>query len=255
MNDYEIFNIAMRQSAEDIGCHPEDFLKNENVLVNAKIGSSARKYLSDFACNLVSYGNNVVASVKDECRTIVEEYIGKFEFYHCFETPNILWLNERLSPLGAKACFMAEYFLPNTNKLCAVPCAYQTRLLENKDFATLYTSEWQNALCTDRKQLDVLGIGAYDGEKLVALAACSADCDTMWQMGVDVLPDYRKQGLATALVSNLALEILKRGKVPFYCCAWSNVRSARTAIKSGFIPSWVELTVKPEQFVNKIIKD
>jgi len=36
---------------------------------------------------------------------------------------------------------------------------------------------------------------------------------------------------------------LKRGKVPFYCCAWSNVASARNAIKSGFRPAWVEHTV------------
>ena len=30
-----------------------------------------------------------------------------------------------------------------------------------------------------------------------------------------------------------AVEILEHDKVPFYCCAWSNIRSARNAIKSG----------------------
>ena len=58
-----------------------------------------------------------------------------------------------------------------------------------------------------------------------------------------------RQGIAAALVSRLTLEILARGKVPFYCCAWSNIASARTAIKSGFSPAWVELTVKPESIV------
>ena len=62
-------------------------------------------------------------------------------------------------------------------------------------------------------------MGAYDNGKLIGLAACSADCEDMWQIGIDVLPEYRKQGIASALPSNLALEIVERGKVPFYCAA------------------------------------
>ena len=73
----------------------------------------------------------------------------------------------------------------------------------------------------------------------------------MWQIGVDVLPEYRRQGVAAALTSRLALEITACGKVPFYCCAWSNIKSAGNAIKSGFRPAWAEMTVKPSDFVNK----
>jgi len=128
-------------------------------------------------------------------------------------------------------------------------CAYEIRLLKNKDFYNLYTDEWSNALCEKRRELDVLGMGAYDGERLVGLAACSADCDTMWQIGVDVLPEYRRRGIASALTGRLASEIINRGKVPFYCCAWSNIRSARNALRSGFKPSWVELTIKSKEIV------
>ena len=87
---------------------------------------------------------------------------------------------------------------------------------------------------------------------LIGLAGCSADCADMWQIGVDVLPKYRKKGIAAALTSNLAMEALERGKVPFYCCAWSNIRSARNAIKSGFSPAWVEMTVKPKAVVEEM---
>ena len=66
-----------------------------------------------------------------------------------------------------------------------------------------------------RKEFDVLGVGAYDGEKLIGLAGCSADCDMMWQIGIDVLPEYRNKGIASALTSRLALKVLERGKVPF----------------------------------------
>ena len=88
----------------------------------------------------------------------------------------------------------------------------------------------------------------------MGFAACSADCETMWQIGVDVLPDCRRQGVASALTSRLALEILERGKVPFYCAAWSNIRSVRNAVRSGFRPAWVELTAKSSDFVAEMNK-
>ena len=54
------------------------------------------------------------------------------------------------------------------------------------------------------------------------------------------------------MVSGLALAAVERGKVPFYCAAWSNIRSVRTAIRSGFRPAWVELTVKRREFVDEM---
>ena len=225
MTNREMMEIAMRQSAEDMGCHVEDLKADKNVVVPINLGKKARKYLKEpITCNLVSYGNNIMAASIPETMDLVSAYVDKFEFYHCFETPNMHWLNERLVEKGHKICFMAEYYLP----------------------------EWSNALCEDRKNLDVLGVGAYDGGTLVGLAACSADCDDMWQIGVDVLPEYRRQGIASALTSRLTKEIINRGKVPFYCTAWSNVRSVRNAVKSGFIPAWVEMTAKPAKIVDEM---
>ena len=112
---------------------------------------------------------------------------------------------------------MAEYYLPDVNRLTELPCEYELKVLEKGQFDNLYLPEWPNALCSDRKHLDVLALGAYDCGKLIGLAGCSADADEMWQIGVDVLPEHRRKGIASALTSKLALEILKRGKVPFYC--------------------------------------
>ena len=253
MNNSEILRIAMAQSAEDVSCSAEDFEKEENVIVFSKTNGNARKYLKlPFSCQLVSYGKNIVASVDPALEEIVRDYINRFTFYHCFETPNMLALSEKLRPHGLDICFMAEYFLPDVNVLKALPCPYAMRVLTPSDFVGLYLPEWSNALCEARKHLDVLAVGAYDGDKLIALAGCSADCEDMWQIGIDVLPAYRKQGIASALTSRLALEALKRGKVPFYCCAWSNIASARNAIRSGFRPAWVEMTAKPQAFIQEM---
>ncbi len=252
-SNQDIVRIAMEQSAFDIHCDAGDFLKEENVIVRYEISEQAKKYYKEpTACHLVSYGNNIVASVKDEYREIVKTYIDKFKFYHCFETPNMHWLAHKMNKFGQKICFMAEYFLPNVEKMERLSCGYELRVLGQEDFSCLYLPEWGNALCAERKERDVLGVGAYDGERLIGLAGCSADCEAMWQIGVDVLPEYRKKGIAAAMTSNLAVEILQRDKVPFYCCAWSNVRSARNAVKCGFSPAWVEMTVKPETVVDEM---
>ena len=104
------------------------------------------------------------------------------------------------------------------------------------------------------RERDVLAVGAYDNGKLIGLSGCSADCEMMYQIGVDVLPEYRRKGVASAVTSRLALEVLALGKVPFYCAAWSNIKSVRNAFKSGFRPAWVELTARDTRFVSELIK-
>lgn len=253
MTNKDILRIAMEQSAADLGCKAEDFLSDKNVIVPLNMGPDAKVYYKlPIGCNFVSYGNNVVAAVTDEVADIVTEYVSKFKFYHCFETPNLHWLDERLSAKGFTSCFMAEYYLPDLNILKELPCAYEMKILEKGQFDDLYIPEWPNALCSDKKHLDMLAVGAYDGSKLVGLAGCSADAKEMWQIGVDVLPEYRRNGIASAITSKLALEILERDKVPFYCTAWSNIRSVRNAVKCGLIPAWVEMTVKPADAVNSM---
>ncbi len=248
-----ILQIAMRQSAADANCDAKDFMRSDNVVVPSAVNKEARKYLSlPLDCHLISYGNNIVASINEKYRNVVSDYINGFPAEHCFETPNLHVLDDEIRKVGLRICFMAEYFLPDLQELKASDCPYELKTLYPKDFSALYIPKWSNALCEKRRELDVLGVGAYDGEVLVGLAACSADCETMWQIGVDVLPAYRRQGIASALTGRLALEILKRGKVPFYCAAWSNIKSVRNAIKSGFRPAWVEMTAKSISFVEEM---
>lgn len=245
MTDHEILQIAMQQSAIDSNCRAEDFMSSVNKVVLSGTHPQARKYLKlPFYCDLTSYGNNIVASAVPEITGEVAAYLDRYPVEHCFETPHLHVLHELLVKRGMAVCFMAEYFLPEMKRLQPLDCAYELRLLTPEQFADYYLPEWENALSGRRKQLDVLAVGAFDGERLIGLAGCSADCETMWQIGVDVLPGYRRQGIASAVTSRLAAEILDRGIVPFYCCAWSNLKSVRNAFKSGFKPAWVQLTAK-----------
>lgn len=253
MTRKDIMRAAWKQSAIDANCRPEDFCSGHHRVVVSEANGKARKYLELPAyCMLVSYGSNIVASVDSSIAGEVEEYLERFRIGHCFGTPNIYLLNDLFARDNRQICFMAEYFLPDRERLRALPCGYEIKILNPQDLHPFYLPQWDNALSRSRKELDVLAAGAFYGTKLVGLAGCSADCDSMWQIGVDVLPQYRRQGIASALTSRLALECLDRGKIPFYCAAWANLQSVRNAIRSGFGPAWVEVDARPAAFIKEI---
>ena len=138
MTNEEILQIAMEQSAIDCNCDPQDFRRIQNVVSLSAPNVLARRYLSlPFSCNLVSYGNNIVASVQEPLAETVRKYIDTYPTEHCFETPNLHVLSDALQPHGLKICFMAEYFLPDVTQLRALPCNYELRLLHAADFADL----------------------------------------------------------------------------------------------------------------------
>ncbi len=257
MTNKEIMKVAMEQSALESGCKAGDFLQKKNIIVKSVKNAGARKYLElPFICDFTSYGNNIVASVNADLWNIAEKYLNSYPTERMFETPVLHLLDDDIRPYGARVCFQSAYYLPDVNKLTGGSVKYELRVLNQDDFQELYTKEWSYALCQKRKELDVLGVGAYgkDGN-LVGLAACSEDCEKMWQIGVDVLPDYQREGIASELTKRLAWEILGRDRVPFYRSPWCNIKSSRNAIKSGFRLSWCQMTVKEDKFVSQMVHE
>ena len=122
LTNQDIWKIALQQSAYDSDCLPEDFLKTENVVTISQKHPLARKYLKlPLSCDLVSYGCNIVAQASEEIAPLVRQYIDRYPVEHCFETPNLHVLGEKLAPYGQKICFMAEYFLPDVELVKVLP--------------------------------------------------------------------------------------------------------------------------------------
>ena len=130
MTKEEIWAAALRQSAVDLNCSPEDFGREHSVVVRSAPHAGARKYLSlPFFCDLVSYGGNVVASVAPEAEAAVRAYVERYAPEHCFETPNMNVLADALRPFGMRICFMAEYFLPDVSRMRQWDCGYALKVL------------------------------------------------------------------------------------------------------------------------------
>ena len=72
LTNKDILQIALQQSAYDMGCEPEDFLSEANVVVISGKHPLARKYLPlPLSCDLVSYGSNIVAQASEEIAPLV----------------------------------------------------------------------------------------------------------------------------------------------------------------------------------------
>jgi GNAT superfamily N-acetyltransferase len=79
------------------------------------------------------------------------------------------------------------------------------------------------------------------GGEIAGIASASADCDIMWQIGVDTLEQYRNRGIAKATVSAVTEYIMDHGVISYYSTFETNAASRATAAALGYKPAWVEL--------------
>ena len=79
------------------------------------------------------------------------------------------------------------------------------------------------------------GYVAMDGEKYCGVAFSSAVSSYEVDIGVEVRPDARGRGIATALVRRMCADILTQGKKPVWAHGEQNLASMRTAEKCGFV--------------------
>jgi len=117
-------------------------------------------------------------------------------------------------------------------------------LIEGEEILRLYpNSQFPNALghYPNVQRPTVIACVARDNKKIIGAAGASVDCEVMWQLGIDVLPDYRYQGIGRALVSRLTAAVLQKGILPYYTTTVSNIASRRIATSLGYQPTWVEM--------------
>lgn len=100
---------------------------------------------------------------------------------------------------------------------------------------------FENSLAFDEHGRTPTGIVvcAYKETEIAGIAGASVESSTMWEMGVDVKPEYRGNGLATALVKMLTTQILNKDILPFYCASVTNIGSQKVAARCGLLPCWV----------------
>ena len=124
--DYEeMKNIVLEQSAKDMMCDKNDFLKNEITVVSmtddekSQNRGNKKSIPSKLFCNLVYFGKSLVCTcdlkVASQIQNLLENDLDKNEIYRAFEPDFIYKLNEVLFPFERKINCMANFCLPSKN--------------------------------------------------------------------------------------------------------------------------------------------
>jgi GNAT superfamily N-acetyltransferase len=136
------------------------------------------------------------------------------------------------------------YYLPDLAQIKPLnqPDGFTYEIVEQDDIFMLYQNAgFRNALGYDANHLrpDIMATFAKKDGRIVGIAGASDDCARMWQVGMDVLPEFRNCGLAAYLVNLLTLKIMERGFIPYYGTSESNIASQRVAHRAGYLPAWI----------------
>lgn len=238
----EVLQIAKAQLALDYNCQLSDFDKEKNTVVENNLIDGRRIYNSD-GCflKILCFGNKAIISASPMFMPWCEEKLLNSNAAWLFEYPNLRAIDKKLHEFGHQIADIHHYYLPNPNMAWVEPIT-NVKWYESEDILQFADdNRFYEAFAFDENYPDVLGVAAFDGNNIMGMAGASADSKTMWQIGIDVLPNYRGRGIGTNLVTLLKNEILKRGKIPFYGTVESHFHSQNIAINAGFFPAWAEL--------------
>src|SRR5690606_7034574 len=179
---------------------------------------------------IVSMGNSIVVSATPERLLIAKTLMQGKDRDSVFSLPFIRGLY--------------LHYLPDLKRMKPIsqPESFSYVLIEQDEVVNILdVTRFNNAIIYDSNhpwQTNLAVLAKKDGE-IVGVAGGSKTCAKLWQIGIDILPEYRNLGLASYLVNRLTFEILNCGGVPSYDVISSNLVSQKVAQRSGYFPAWV----------------
>lgn len=242
----ELIASAAAQLACDYCCNPEDFLSLENKATLSRISSGRRRFREEadfFKAATMGYGT--VISAASEMLDFSQDILGKCRGAEIFEQTKIWKINAQLAKYNKAIAFNSIFYLPSTPYRYVPKDGFRLKFYEEKEIVSeLYPVKgFDNALMynASKPRRDVLAVCALNGGQIVGMAGASNDSDRFWQIGIDVLPEYRGLGIATELVSALTQAVFMHGAVPYYGTWSGNIASQNTARRAGYYPVWTEI--------------
>jgi len=241
---YAALNIVKKVLALDFACEENDFDKEGVFVHRTKALPGRRKFpFREKSLAVATMGRGVVVSCNGERLRWAETALSRLSRNEICSAPAAALMERYVNKEGQnivgpdlKHICTQDIFVPfSTGKEVEIKLVEDVKLLGKIDF-----SLFPDCLGHSNNPNRVAALARINGE-ITGMAAATADCDIMWQIGVDTLPDYRQRGIGKATVSAVTKYILKQGIVPYYSTFLSNIASRSIAISLGYRPAWVEM--------------
>lgn len=247
MNRKGAIQTVRRVLAADLACSETDLQHCGTLISSAGVRADGFRFpLTEQSLRMVTMGSGTVISCSAD---------------------RVDWARRQLGALGREQLFTAatisriEHFIngdnqslagPDLKYVCSldslntvnIPEGIEMRLYDRSLIPGLYENEgFRNALSYSSagNRPDMLAAVAVCSGTIAGIAGASADSDAMWQVGVDVAPEYQGCGIGRALVGRLTQALLKEGILPYYTVSTSNLRSRQLAVSAGYWPAWTQL--------------
>lgn len=188
--------------------------------------------------DVVTFGNNAIILADESIYDWCVDRLSTVDSKRIMDGDYLYEINSKLREHGKKLSGEnVRYLLLDEGRTIEKPSGFTYKLFDKHNISELWKHKgFDNAL---NYKDDVIAIGAFYDEQLVALAGADDRLEDLWQIGIDTVPPFRNRGLGVYLVKAIADEIIRVGKLPYYTTWSANVASTAIALKTGFFPVWV----------------
>ena len=181
---------------------------------------------------ILAYRNCVVVCASEDLYYKVREHLQGKNRDEIFEFPLVYG--------------QTIHYVPDDNytKDEAKSSGYQCKYLFDRDILDLTgLTGFENSLAFDENgstSTKAVYI-ARDKNRIIGVAgAAESLVNGVWEIGIDVMEEYRNARLGTYLVRGLTKELLERNIIPFYSASITNIGSQMVASRCDYIPLWVD---------------
>lgn len=246
VREVDIPAITKSQLACDFNCINNDFGTKSAVFNTNALRPGRRIYKSDGCLlKIVSYLGTAAFMADHVLLSWLKDRFEKVDAAWIFQYQQLKEIDKKLFEYGHEIADVHHYYLPK-KEVEVKESSFEIKWYSQEEILEFKSENpFHEAFAFDEKHPDILGVAAINEGIIIGMAGASSDSETMWQIGIDVIPEFRGKGVASLLTTLLKNRILELGKVPFYGTVESHHLSKMVAINAGFYPAWAELYSKP----------
>ncbi len=245
-----MLQVIRKTLAANLACHEDDFIKDGVVLSVAEIREGRMKFPGrEKSLTLVTMGKGVSIACTADRIDWARKQLASLTREQIFAASTLVRLQQYVERDGQWMAGPLQRYVCSRNDLkpFTVSQEINVTLVEKEDISALYMyDQFRHALSYQVHNVrpDVLAAVAEHRGNVVGIAGASADCDVMWQIGVDILAEYQGLGIGKALVGTLTQALWNREIIPYYSTTVSNLQSRQLVSSLGYWPAWVDLYAK-----------